>query len=231
MSRCVVSVGTGRYKPGIARLKNMELGCAARFWEEIPTGCPTHSEVPYAFKAHAIEHASKEHDVLLWMDASVVPVANLRPLWRKIEADGYWFALNGWTNYEWTATNVYPLLFPDMPLVEAQKINREIPHVVATAFGVSLKNPTGKTFLEEYCRLARTKAFCGPWGNSNNPEAPQYPPSMMGPCGPKDVRGHRHDQTAASVLAWRLGMALTPCPEFFSYTEGDPRTVLVAKGV
>ena len=96
-----------------------------------------------------------------------------------------------------------------------------------------MRHRSGQDFLAEYFRLAKeTKAFCGPGINGKlwkeaNPRC--YP------CGPADVRGHRHDQTAASVIAWRLGMKLTNPPDVFAYGKAgdsnhDPRTILLADG-
>jgi hypothetical protein len=164
---------------------------------------------------------------LLWADACIVPGARpIDDLWKKIEGDGYWIARNGWKNSEWTADSAYRDLFPEFlssgsSLEEARAQNQKIPHVVATTFGLSLERPVGKAFLEQYFRLAsETRAFCGPW--KNTPETP---------CGPPGVLGHRHDQTCASVIAWRLGLTISDCPEWFSYRGGETdRTCLVADG-
>lgn len=197
------------------------------FWANTPKSWPTHQEKPYAFKAYALMEAAKHADVLLWCDASVVPIRDLTPLWNKIETDGYWIARNGWNNYEWTCEASYADLFPGIQLRVAREMNRKIPHVVATAFGLNLKTEIGASFLKEYYRLAsQTNAFNGPWRNES------------GNCGPPDVLGHRHDQTAASVIAWRLGwrlgMKLTDCPEIFAYRRedgtSDERTILEAVG-
>ena len=63
----------------------------------------------------------------------------------------------------------------------------------------------------------------GPWRND-----------ATTPCGGPDVLGHRHDQTALSVIAARAGCKLTEPPEFFAYgkhTEAvDPRVILLADG-
>jgi len=165
----------------------------------------------------------------------------------------------GWSNYEWTADSAYPDLFPcdagrllgreatpaeqqiAIPMVQpdgsgaslnmARQINRTIPHVVATTFGVSLAHPTGKEILREYSRLAsETKAFCGPWTNTAYAANFDTPPKAYAhACGPSGVRGHRHDQTALSVIAWRLGCNLTRWPEVFAYRgHEDERTILVA---
>ena len=120
-----------------------------------------------------------------------------------------------------------------------RSMNRRIPHVVATAFGINTSHPNGKAFLAEYFRLAsKTRAFCGPWRNLNYPDNADVNRAQWGnrlaACGPPDVRGHRHDQTAASVIAWRLGFDLTAPPDIFAYGRlGDPthkNTILLADG-
>ena len=232
--RAVVSVATGRYVAGRERLGAHLRGGGVEFitWGSngLPGSWPSHQAKPYAFKGYALEFCRPTFDTLLWCDASIVlgprPLADL---FEKIETDGYWIARNGWTNYEWTADSAYPDLFPGVDLEDAREMNRKIPHVVATAFGLSMKHPVGRIFLAEYFRLAsQTSAFCGPWTNG-----PAYHDnSRQAPCGPPDVRGHRHDQTAASVLAHRLGMKLSDCPEWFSYFGGETdKTCLIAKGI
>ena len=48
------------------------------------------------------------------------------------------------------------------------------------------------------------------------------------------MKGHRHDQSALSVLAWRYGIELVDPPKFFVYGTAqdaqDERTVVVADG-
>lgn len=202
-------------------------------WERLPNDCPPHDKRPFAFKAYALKAASLcQADSILWCDACILPVRSLEPVWEKIERDGYLLMNNGHSNYTWTADSAYRDLFPSLPwggsapevLAEARERNRKIPHTVGGFFGISLRHDNGQAFLDEIYRLASdTDAFCGP--TSNIPESP---------CGPPDVLGHRHDQTAMSVIAWRLGMKLTDPPEFFIYGKAevatDPRTVVVADG-
>ena len=213
-TRTIVNVATGRYIAGQQRLLGwcMEHGEALRYWDHIPEDWPKHQDVPYAFKAFALRDAERHGATsLLWCDSSVVPIADLAPLWEQIERDGYWIARNGWENAswrgymnrEWTADSALLDLFPRLSFVDAQIANHGIRHVMATAFGLNLKHDIGRAFLDDYFRLAsETRAFCGPW---------------TGPIGVK----HRHDQTAASVIAWRLGMKLTVPPDVIAYKEWD----------
>lgn len=247
MSRCVVNVAIGgrnqqKYIVGQERLRAQLAGETLRFYTNgYPIGCPEHKDIPYAFKAYALKEAANYATTLLWCDSSIVLGDRpLEELWEKIETDGYWVSHNGWRNSEWTADSAYPDLFPSlawkaMPAVaqfEAQTFNSGIPHVIATAFGIDTRRDVGAKFLTEYFRLANTKAFCGPITNSNFPGAKfSGNPDKCSPCGPSDVRGHRHDQSAASVIAWRLGMKLSDSPEWFAYRGGETeKTCLIADG-
>src|SRR5690348_2799992 len=163
--RRVVTVGTGHYAPGVARLANAlgVLGEPLRSWTNIlPYGSPTHTERPYAFKAYALRIAADEGaEMVLWCDSSVVPIRPLGRLWERIEADGYWIGRNGWNNSEWTADAAYPDLFPedfapgisyDDGFEKARAANAKIPHVIATAFGLDLRRFVGRGILADYYR-------------------------------------------------------------------------------
>ena len=256
--RAIVNVASDSWVKGQERLtaKLAEFGEDYVIWRDaLPEGCPPHRTrgklgaptgcVPYAFKPYALNWASLQgYTSLLWCDASIVPIRPLGPLWEYIEGEGVWLGRNGFNNYEWTADSAYPDLFPeywgnqqmstDHVWENMRVTNREIPHVVATAFGLSLAHPEGRAFLDEYFRLAsQTRAFCGPWQNSNSPEVQGRNWNRpTAPCGSSDVLGHRHDQTAASVIAWRLGIPLVDPPRFFSYDGGQREdTYLVAKTI
>lgn len=234
LTRCVVNVSTGRYRRGGERLRAemAKLGnCDVMCWKDpLPEDWPSHESNPYAFKSFSLVEAAKQYDLLLWCDAAVIPIKQLDPLWERIERDGYWFAINGWTNYEWTADSAYKDLFPELPIEEARKENKKFTQVVATTFGLNVRSAIGEKFLEEYHRLAQTDAFKGPWSNTRNPACWKQDQSRMGDCGPSDVLGHRHDQTAASVLAWRMGMKLTQCPSIFAFPPAADDTLLLSVG-
>jgi len=204
---------TASYQRGQARLwealDKRRDGAVRDFRTSIPSWWPSHEERPYAFKAFAMHSAAGRYDSVLWCDASILPLQPLEPLWERIERDGYWLQLNdAQPNYEWTADSAYEDLWPYTPIEEAREENRRIPHLEFCAFGLSLQHAAGAKFLEELFRLAHGNAFCGPWSNLACPthrvmDGVKY---TMAVCGPADVRGHRHDQTAASVIAYRLGI-------------------------
>lgn len=227
-----------------------------RWTDALPRNCPPHrtggtmaarrddDARPYAFKPYALREAQgRGYTSLLWCDSCIVPLRPLSPIWDACERDGVWICRNGWNNDVWTAASALPDLFAESDLVNdntrlfgysdvdaMRHVNAKIEHVVATVLAVSTAHPVGAAFLAEYFRLAsETRAFCGPWQNSNSPKVPgRNNRRPSGPCGPPSVLGHRHDQSAASVIAWRLGVQLHD-PVWFSYDE-TPETILLAKG-
>lgn len=231
MSRAVVTVATGSYRNGMNRLTDrlQALGEIHITFDDLPEGSPAHNDIPYAFKPAAMELAAAEgFDMLMWADACIYPVSDLDPIWYEAEKHGAWISRNGWMNNQWTADAAYKTLFPGEHIDTARILNSRIPHVVATAFAVSLRHASGMALLDEYVRLGmETRAFCGPW--KNGPGV-----GRQSPCGGPEVLGHRHDQTALSVLAYRHSIPLTDPPEFFAYGTADgvhePNTILVADG-
>lgn len=260
MSRVVVNVATDSWVSGQVRLWQYlsALGEQSMTWaNQLPAGCPPHRVqgtygarhmgkpsdacVPYAFKAYALKAAADAgHTSLLWLDASVIPQHPLDRIWQEIETKGYFIPLNGWDNSDWTADSAYPDLFPEFfqsnagGLEFARGVNRGIRHAVGTAFGLDLKMANAAVFLHEYYRLgSTTRAFCGPWQNELVAKVPHRNDDRpSGVCGPVTTLGHRHDQTAISVLAWRLKMELSADRTLFSYKGPDSGdAVLCAVGV
>jgi len=219
--RAVVNVATGPFVRGQERLRRaLDTvgfdGMRAFFRDRWPPGSPSHQETPYAFKAFAIADAWRRGaSVVLWADASVLPVKSLDPLFERIERDGYWVSNNGFTTGEWCADSALG------PLGITREQSWGIPHPVATAFGLNLADPDAMGLFREWFQLAMDgAAFRGPWTNRNG-EASNDP----------RVRGHRHDQTALGVLVWRHGWKLTDPPNIIAYRGGETAdTLLIVDG-
>ena len=209
MKKAIVSVGFGEHNEiGIKRLaRSLDRSACTDgrfFYKSFPHTWPKHEDVPFAFKPYSLMETSWQADMLLWCDSSVIALRSLDPLWERIERDGYWFCENmGFNNYQCTEDSAYEYLFPGVPIDEARETNKQIPHVVATAFGLNLGSEIGTEFLTEYYRLSKTRAFCGTDYRAR--EGKPLPEQL-----------HRHDQTAASVIAWKLGMNLTQWGEVLS---------------
>jgi hypothetical protein len=234
-SRCVVNVAIGDayYKRGQMRLaqelRRFDPWSKQMMWQCIPPGWPDQKQKPYAFKSFAMKEAAKIADLVLWCDSSIVPIRPMDAFWEILQSDGYFLVENGeGMNYEWTADSAYQYLFPELSVESARSASRAIPQIVGGILGVNIKSEKGNAFLEEYYRLAKdTDAFCGPWANQNCPTRAQYGKGSVyttAPCGPPDVRGHRHDQTAASVIAWNMGLKLSKYPSPYAYIGPSSKT-------
>lgn len=184
---------------------------AKRFiYTDWPPGCPPHLERPYAFKAYAINDVLLKHKprYILWADSSVVAIRNLSPLWELIARQGYWFSDNYTNNCgSWTCDSALE------PLGITREESFNIPQIAATSFGLDMESKKGKIFFDEYFRLAQGNAFCGPWVNDGNSD-------------PRVV-GHRHDQSAASVIVWRNNLKMTRQPNIFSDYQGDSDSTIL----
>ena len=217
--RAVVNVSTGRYVSGLHRLHaalNGFDGMLLFYRDSLPTGSPTHAEAPYAFKAAAMREAiQRGATTVLWADASIVPRGDMEPLWQHIEREGYWIDANGWSTSQWCVDSALG------PLGITREQAMDITHPVATTFAIDTRCAPAMAAFEEWERLAMEgTAFQGPW---------RIPPCIDRLPEAHEVGGHRHDQTALGVVAWRHGLTLTREPRYFAYAGGEaPETVLVA---
>lgn len=215
--RAVVNVSIGeRFMANHARLEQALKQQGENFisWRELPPGSPPHEDTPFAFKAFALQNAADSGvKTMLWFDSSIIPIRSLVPLWQLVESQGYWFSENyphgspygPWTNGQWTSDAAL------VPLGISRQESFTFPHIIGTAFGLDLRHDTARIFLAEYLRLAQGSAFCGGW--SNHDRSLSSDPHVL---------GHRHDQTAASVLCWKLCMKLTKPPAWI--VDGIPST-------
>ena len=203
-----MNVSTGIYAKGHARLlaSLQSVGCSVPVvsWvNQLPPGCPLHAQVPYAFKTYALRAAqAMGYDVLLWLDASMLAVGSLEPLFQHIEEHGHRFELAGhWLG--WWSTDAF---------LRHHKLSRDqamtIPMFSAGFAGLDLRHPQSAEFLRRWHAMAQDGvSFIGPWQDSGSD--PRY-------------KGHRHDMSAGSLLAHQLGMPLSGEPRFMVYDIYTP---------
>ncbi len=199
MKTCVINFARGGhwYVKGQKRLKEnfLKFGYAGDFLfysKESQLGCPMHDKMPYAFKAYAIQKAIEAgYTRIIWCDSSMYlhNDQSLGKIHRQLDKDGYMLVLNGWNTGQWCSDAALPKL----------GITREesfgIPHIMANCMAFDITNETSREFLRQYLAHSKDGSFRGAWKNEKHSAS-------------KDSRvmGHRHDQTAGSVIAWRLGM-------------------------
>ena len=209
MMKCIVNVSCGGWFPkGQDRLTNSLIKYAPDihrvFYRDVfPSDCPSHAEHPYAFKPFAIKEAySLGYDIVLWADASIYAIDNIELVLEFIEEHGYLFFANSYIGY-----------FSSDRCLQHFGISREeafsMREIMGCCFGLNLKNETTRKFLDLlYSKSTDGETFVGPWNNDNKEASID-----------DRVKGHRHDQTVASLIAHQLCMTnfIEPHKTFMCY--------------
>jgi hypothetical protein len=215
--RCIISFATGKYNQILGRLidsiesKSPTIDYLA-YSDEYPKGCPTHQEVPYAFKSFMLKEAiSQGYTSILWMDSAVWIQHDIEPLFEQIERDGYLIFRNGWTQANWST---------DAQL-EAFNLTRDeaetMPHPMACVIGFNVNDETIE-WIHDY--INKYPLFVGAWNNNGNI------------CS-QDMRclGSRHDQTILGFIANQYGLKFTNTNVLISYDVNDSSSLLLSQGI
>lgn len=234
MNPAVVCVGVGGWYPsGVARLlqslseTNPEM-MAYAWVNQYPPDSP---EMPYCSKPFAMLEAFRRgHDVVIWLDAAFYAIKPLDPLLDQIKRDGYFLTRNGPPMGEWCKDAALE------PLGITREQSFSIPEVSTYCVGLDLSLWTNRAFafLTRWARLA-ADGITFPGAHTNNGANPGATGRTVAFCSADPrVKGHRHDQTAASAIAWSVGMdKLTERPRITDYRQPTqhPETLLVNQGM
>lgn len=197
MTRCVVTLGVGqRFAAGVKRmgagLKANGYEGTGRMLTAYPPGCPTHKEIPYGFKPWLIDRARYDgFDQVLWMDAACVPVKPLDGLFELLAVEGAVFPYSPLPIWQWCSDACR-----DAMGLSKARLRGLCPSMWACVIGLDFRHGAANEFLDQWLLYSRDGvSFHGAWTNENgqvsaNPE----------------VKGHRHDQTVASILAFEMGL-------------------------
>ncbi len=191
----LVTSGVQRYMTGQRRLDESLHEHAQGvdyylFTNESEVGAPLHSENPYAFKLYAIQKVREMgYKRILWVDASVVAVKPVMPIFDWIKEKGIFFEHSGWAAGQWT--NDETLKYFGITRDEAMKM----PMYSAGFSGFDFDNPISIEFFAEWKEAMFNGKFKGSWDN------------------------HRHDMSCGSIIANKreLTHLYAQCTEFFSY--------------
>ncbi|MFM7268843.1 MAG: hypothetical protein ACKOZT_09685 [Cyanobium sp.] len=210
---CVISLATGRntYLQAIKRLEASlrKVGFQGDFlgWiDQYPEGSPSQLEAPMAFKTHCFLAAKRlGYRHVLWIDAPVVALRPLGPIFAMIEKNSYVTFTN---NYEqmlgqWCSDVV----------LDHHGISRDealqIPETPTSVLGLDLDSQLGQEFLARWHAICSDGLTCRgrkePYQSAVDHDAVAWNKNQ---CISKDPRvgGHRHDQTAAGIVCHRLGL-------------------------
>lgn len=214
------STGDGWYPRGTDRLlKSLNFhGYAGevKTWKGWPNN-NYDKACPYTIKAAAIEEALKEKpDHILWLDCSVWAIEDPMKVFDVIHDKGYYFWTSGF-NCAQTCSDKC-LDYFGITRDEAEGIKE----VSSSMFGLNLKTEEGKTFVKEFMKAAKAGVFHGSREHGGQSSDPRF-------------LFHRQDQSAASLIAYRLGFEIT-APNIYSayYHGGKPENesvVFVMRGM
>ena len=173
--------------------------------KDIPS--PSHEDAPYAFKPAMFVKAMRAgYDIVLWCDAAMFAVRPITPLLDHIAACGQLLFNNGCVG-EWSS---------DVAL-ESFGVTREeafkITEISGCCMGFDLRSPVTKAFINEWSEKSLDgKTFKGSWTNQDGSVS----------SDPR-VKGHRHDQTAASIIAHKLGISgVSRMMQYYYSKDGRP---------
>lgn len=230
--RCVITLGVAEQPPadhpqvirdfqsGITRLQASLVASGYEgdfiFWSgEYPKGAPSHRDSPCGFKPFCFFEAEAQgYEIVLWMDATVQIVRPLEELFQCIERDGYLIFAEDHSVGAYCKDAALPTL----------GLTREDSFAMrscwACTLGLDLRKPQSIEFLKKWKELATDGiTFPGPkWSGVRG-----FPPTAS---TDSRVKGHRYDQTAASVIALRLGMTAWRSKEvFFRFLSNSRRSI------
>jgi hypothetical protein len=211
--RCVISLGIGKdtYQACLLRLeeslRRVRFDGDFIYWnEEYPDNCPEHFEAPFGFKPHCFMAArGLGYEQVLWIDSPCVAIRSMNPVFRSLEENGYILFNNnyGQSMGQWSSDEA----------IEKNGLTREqalmIPEVPCSVLGLDFRSSLAIRFLEDWnCIMSDgvtakgTKAIIKNWEDY---QAIAWNRNSRVSTDSR-VRGHRHDQTAAGIVAHRLGM-------------------------
>jgi hypothetical protein len=236
LKTCVISLATNdkHFPEGLKRLERSVRRSGYNddliFWQpgQHPQGCPSHQDVPFAFKTYCFREAyDRGMELVLWMDSSCVVLRTLVPIFRAMTDDGYiLFGNKPHRVGQWISDEALSELA--MSRAEAMRISE----ISAGVVGLNLRNSTARQFLKLWSEAAEGQViFRGSrqsLSTQNNYEDMKWNRNGRASTDPR-VKGHRHDQTAAGVFAHQLGMKLTYTgvqPYSASYRRIFPGTVI-----
>lgn len=163
--------------------------------KQYPEGSPTHQQVPYAFKPFCFYEALKlGYQLILWIDASILIKQPIEPLFELMKQDGYLIFQEDHSVGKYCSDRALK------PLGITREESFNMPSCWSSVVGLNLANQRSMEFLRQWKERAYDGiTFPGPkWSGVRG-----WPPTAS--QDPR-VNGHRYDQTAASVIALKLGM-------------------------
>jgi len=154
--RCVVNLSTEKYWAGQERLaKSITAYPVLMYRSEAEVGAPPHKENNYAFKPYSFIKAYEAgFRQILWLDASIRAIKDIKPIFDIIDKDGYFFQDSGWPNSRWTNDRALKYFGTN----EGEMLSSGV-------LGLDLDNPLAYQFFDQWTQAMRDGIFNGDWEN------------------------------------------------------------------
>jgi hypothetical protein len=222
IKHCIINAGIGGWYPkGSERLERSLIyhgytGDILIWKNEWPNDNYDKSCI-YNIKAAAFEEAIKRgYTHIFWMDCSTWIVYDIAPLFDKLNEKGWYITSSGYNCAQ--TCNDKSIEYFGFTRDEAEKIK----DTSTCSFGVNINNPKG----EEFAKLFIQSAKDGIFGGSRLHDGQSSDPRFM---------FHRQDQSAASLIAGKLEMELSPINvEICYYADNRPlpeSTIITLRGM
>lgn len=193
---CVISFGHGgHYSVGVKRLERSLnftgwAGDIITWKDELPPGCPSPNEYPYAFKVYCFEEAFKRgHKVVLWADASLYAIKPIMPIFDYINEHGLYFFKSGYSLAE-TATDALQRYAG----IETREELKDVSEFATGLVGINIDNPNGLEFFTNWKQYMLDGMFKGQRFHDPNDSAHPL------------FKFSRQDQSAASMVLHKMGI-------------------------
>ncbi|HUU85092.1 MAG TPA: hypothetical protein VM243_16455 [Phycisphaerae bacterium] len=147
---------------------------------------------------------------MLWMDSACVAVRPVDGLFRQMHRDGVAFAYSPFRLWEWCSD----ACAEKMGVLRA-RLRGMCPSMWACVMGFDFTHAKTNEFLDRWLAHSRDGVtFHGAWTNDNGEVSADA-----------DVKGHRHDQTVACILAFEMGL-----PFSWDVVQYDVQNIMPLEG-
>lgn len=226
-NRVVINVATGHYiqyqRRWLNSLDAAGYTGARLYWtDSVPPESPFHHQAPYVFKLYALKHAiSLGYTTLLWNDSGVEYTGHPDPLFEYIEKEGHYFFIGGDRLGNWSSDYSLEIFGETRDGV----FEKEWQLIGGTVYGFDMTNTTTQEFYRQWWWHCLNGTFGSGYYNighlpEDKREAWKNKPVQFVSADPR-CNGHRIDETVGSLIAYKLGMKLTPLGKLFQgYQRG-----------
>jgi hypothetical protein len=162
--------------------------------QEIHPDCPPHAVAPYGFKVYAVEYARKRgYEVIIWLDSPNRLVRPIHDWLPRIEKVGVYLQADGWKCGQWANDKCLDYF----GVTRDQSMT--IQNCYACILAFDFRHPITSVFFNYWKAACQAGMFYGKGKNTLKTES-------------EDARclGHRYDQTCAELIAYKLGIPLSP---------------------